>query len=378
MPKQYSEEFRKQVVAFYEKKQSITLAAEKYNVGTSTVARWVNDYTIRGPLEEQFTLSEFKELKRKYARSQHLLEIIKLSKLFDEIDLQKRLRILAQLYEQTELYSVRELCEALNVDRGTFYNHIFRKADRTKFLEEQAQAMLKVQEVFDEGQQRYGAAKISAILAENGVVVSTRRVKRIMDELGLECIQRGAKSSYRRQQERMKRNLLNREFKAERINQKWVSDITYFKLKNYPVYLCVILDLFSRRVIEYKVSKKCSTNLVTATFKKAFEKRGNPTGLMFHSDRGSQYISETFQKALRERSVTQSFSNSGKPYDNAVMESFFAIFKKEEAYRRNYTSENDFKKSVDEYIEFYNERRPHSTLAYKSPVRFEELYGKNK
>lgn len=378
MPKQYSEEFRKQVVAFYEKKQSITLAAEKYNVGTSTVARWVNDYTIHGPLEEQFTLSEFKELKRKYARSQHLLEIIKLSKLFDEIDLQKRLRILAQLYEQTELYSVRELCEALNVDRGTFYNHIFRKADRTKFLEEQAQAMLKVQEVFDEGQQRYGAAKISAILAENGVEVNTRRVKRIIDELGLECIQHGAKSSYRRQQERMKRNLLNREFKAERINQKWVSDITYFKLKNYPVYLCVILDLFSRRVIEYKVSKKCSTNLVTATFKKAFEKRGNPTGLMFHSDRGSQYISETFQKALRERSVTQSFSNSGKPYDNAVMESFFAIFKKEEAYRRNYTSENDFKKSVDEYIKFYNERRPHSTLAYKSPVRFEELYGKNK
>ncbi len=378
MSKQYPEEFKKQVVACYEKKHSLVFAAEKYNVAVSTVARWVNDYTIHGPLEEQFTLSEFKELKRKYARSQHLLEIIKLSKLFDEIDLQKRLRILAQLYEQTELYSVRELCEALNVDRGTFYNHIFRKADRTKFLEEQAQMMLKVQEVFDEGQQRYGAAKISAVLAANGVTVSTRRVRRIMDELGLECIQHGAKSSYRRQQERMKRNLLNREFKAERINQKWVSDITYFKLKNYPVYLCVILDLFSRRVIEYKVSKKCSTNLVTATFKKAFEKRGSPAGLMFHSDRGSQYISETFQKALRERSVTQSFSNSGRPYDNAVMESFFAIFKKEEAYRRNYTSENDFKKSVDEYMKFYNECRPHSTLAYKSPVRFEELYGKNK
>lgn len=378
MPKQYTEEFRKQVVACYEKKQSISFAAEKYNVATSTVARWVNDYTIHGPLEEQFTLSEFKELKRKYVRSQHLLEIIKLAKLLDEVDLQRKLRILAQLYEQTELYSVRELCEALNVDRGTFYNHIFRKADRSKYLEEQAQLMLKVQEVFEEGQQRYGSEKISAILTESGVVVSKRKVKRIMDELGLESIQRGAKSSYQKQQERMKRNLLNREFKAERMNQKWVSDITYFKLKNYPVYLCVILDLFSRRVVGYKVSKKCSTNLVTATFKKAFENRGNPAGLMFHSDRGSQYISETFRKVLRENSVTQSFSNSGKPYDNAVMEAFFASFKKEEAYRRNYTSENDFKKSVDEYMNFYNERRPHSTLAYKSPIRFEELYGKNK
>ena len=139
--------------------------------------------------------------------------------MFDEIDLQKRLRILAQLYEQTELYSVRELCEALSVDRGTFYNHIFRKADRTKFLEEQAQTMLKVQEVFDEGQQRYGAAKISAVLAENGVIVSKRRVKKIMDELGLESIQRGAKSYYRMHKDRMKRNLLNREFKAERMNK---------------------------------------------------------------------------------------------------------------------------------------------------------------
>lgn len=378
MPKEYTKEFRKQVVACYEKEQSLTYVAEKYSVATSTVARWVNDYTIHGPLEEQFTLSEFKELKRKYARCQHLLEIIKLAKLLDEVDLQRRLRILAQLYEQTELYSVRELCEALNVDRGTFYNHIFRKADRSKYLEEQAQLMLKVQEVFEEGQQRYGAEKISAILAESGVVISKRKVKRIMDELGLESIQRGAKNSYQKQQERMKRNLLNREFKAERMNQKWVSDITYFKLKNYPVYLCVILDLFSRRVVGYKVSKKCSTNLVTATFKKAFENRGNPTGLMFHSDRGSQYISETFRKVLRECSVTQSFSNSGKPYDNAVIEAFFASFKKEEAYRRNYTSENNFKKSVDEYMKFYNERRPHSTLAYKSPVRFEELYGKNK
>jgi len=378
MSKQYPEEFRKQVVACYEKKHSLVFAAEKYSVAVSTVARWVNDYTIHGPLEEQFTLSEFKELKRKYARSQHLLEIIKLSKLFDEIDLQKRLRILAQLYEQTELYSVRELCEALNVDRGTFYNHIFRKADRSKYLEEQAQLMLKVQEVFDEGQQRYGAEKISAILTDSGVTISKRKVKRFMDELGLESIQRGAKSSYQKQQERLKKNLLNRKFKAERMNQKWVSDITYFKLKNYPVYLCVVLDLFSRRVVGYKVSKKCSTNLVTASFRKAFEERGNPEGLMFHSDRGSQYVSETFRKILRDCSVTQSFSNSGRHYDNAVMEAFFASFKKEEAYRRKYTSENDFKKSVDEYIKFYNERRPHSTLAYKSPCRFEELYGKKK
>ncbi|MBE7048183.1 MAG: IS3 family transposase [Ruminococcaceae bacterium] len=376
MPKKYSDEFKKQVIAYYDKQHSIIQTAEKYNVAISSVARWINDYTIRGSLEESFTLSEFKTLQRKYERTQHLLEIIKLTKLLDEVELQRRLRILANLYEKTELYSVRELCEALNVDRGTFYNHIFREVDRSKYLEEQSQLMLKVQQIFEDAQQRYGAAKICAVLAQNGINVGKRRVKSIMDELGLESVQRGAKNSYKKEQERLKRNILNREFKAERMNEKWVSDITYFKLKNYPVYLCIILDLFSRKVVGYKVSKKCSTNLVTATFKQAFENRGQPQGLMFHSDRGAQYISDTFRLLLRDCGVTQSFSNSGKPYDNAVIESFFSTFKKEEAYRRNYRSENEFKKLVDEYIMFYNEKRPHSTLAFKSPNRFEEVYGK--
>ena len=99
--------------------------------------------------------------------------------------------------------------------------------------------------------------------------------------------------------------------------------------------------------------------------------------MTFHSDRGGQYISDTFEKLLRQCEVKQSFSASGRPYDNAVVETFFATFKKEEAYRRDYSSEQDFHKSVDQFIQFYNEMRPHQTLAYKTPMRFEELYGKD-
>ncbi len=142
------------------------------------------------------------------------------------------------------------------------------------------------------------------------------------------------------------------------------------------MYLCVIIDLFSRRVVWWRVSRKSSTHLVTATFRQTFEDRGRPSELTFHSDRGGQYISETFMSLLRSCGVRQSFSNSGRPYDNAVAETFFATFKKEEAYRRDYSSEADFLKSVVEYIRFYNEVRPYQTLAYKSPARFEELYGK--
>ena len=175
----------------------------------------------------------------------------------------------------------------------------------------------------------------------------------------------------------MKQNLLDREFTAKRKNEKWVSDITYFKVNDCAIYLCVIIDLFSRKVVGYRISRKCSTHLATSTFRKAFADRGEPKNLMFHSDRGSQYISVTFQDLLKECGVIQSFSFTGKPHDNAVAETFFATFKKEEAYRRNYTSENDFRKSVEEYIFFYNEKRPHATIGYKTPSRFEELYGKD-
>lgn len=197
-----------------------------------------------------------------------------------------------------------------------------------------------------------------------------------MNKLGLKSIREGAKSSYQWQQAHRKRNLLAREFTAKSMNEKWVSDITYFKVKNYGIYMCVIIDLFSRKVVGYRISRKSSTHLATATFRKAFADRGEPKDLMFHSDRGSQYISTAFQDLLRACGVTQSFSFSGRPHDNAVAEAFFSSFKQEETYRRNYTSENDFRKSVEEYILFYNEKRPHATLAYKTPTRFEEIYGK--
>ena len=138
------------------------------------------------------------------------------------------------------------------------------------------------------------------------------------------------------------------------------------------IYTCVILDLFSRKVVAYKISKKNSTQLITSTFKMAWEQRSPKAGLIFHSDRGSQYTSHRFQQLLRECSVIQSFSSSGKPHDNAVAESFFATFKKEELYRKDYTSETDFKRGVDSYIQFYNCQRPHRTLRNQTPCQAEE------
>ena len=372
MPKQYPEEFRKQVTAICATGVPLVAISEKYHISLNTLYRWRKEYQ---QADDSGTIKDYSILSRQHERQSHILQIIRLSNIIDDVPRRKRLEILARLHEQFEQYSVHELCEALNISRGTFYNHIFRKADRAEYLQRQQELMLQVQRIFDDSQQRFGAEKIRVVLAENGIRVGKKRIRQIMQELDLISIRENAKSNYRSRQEYLKRNLVNQEFRVTRPNEIWASDITYFKIKGYAVYLCVIIDLFSRKVVGYRVSRKCSTHLVTATFKDAFRVRGNPTGLTFHSDRGGQYISDTFYKLLQQGGVKQSFSRSGRPCDNAVAETFFASFKREEAYRRDYSSEADFRKSVDEYVRFYNEQRPHQTLAYKSPVRFEELYG---
>lgn len=144
----------------------------------------------------------------------------------------------------------------------------------------------------------HGAEKIRVTLAENGVKVGKKRIRAIMQELGLVGVRENAKRNYKKRQESFKQNLMKQNFTVKRMNEVWVSDITYFKIKDYTVYLCVIIDLLSRRVVGYRVSRKSSTLLVTATFKAAFVTRGAPAHLTFHSDRGGQYISDTFQMLL--------------------------------------------------------------------------------
>ena len=289
--------------------------------------------------------------------------------------LQKKLTSLKALYRQPDNpYSVHELCDALGVARGPFYNHIFRRADWSKYEEEQTQFVLKVKPVFDDSEQRFGAEKLRIVLADSGICTSRKRIATIMQELGLHSIRADAKKQFKRKQQYAKQNLLKREFSASCPNQIWVSDITYFKVKSYWAHLCIILDRYSRKIIGWRVSRHMSTNLVTTTFESAFQERGQPKNLTFHSNRGGQYISKTLMGLLQQNGVKQSFSASARPLDNAVAETFFASFKREEAYRKDYTSEQHFRRIVEEYIRFYNEVRPHQTLNYKTPQAFEDAY----
>ena len=378
MPTEYPADFKQKVIKRYQNGESIKSLSHELHIAQGTLYRWRKAYcTIQGTTRT-YTPKEFDAISRRLAKLEHEMEIIRLSQCIANVPLQKRLSISENLHHQSDnTYSVHELCEALDVARGTFYNHIFRRADRSQRDQEQTQLMRLVQQAFDDSGQRYGAEKIRITLAEGGIRVSTKRIATIMQELDLRSIRLDSKKQFKKHQKYRKQNLLEQQFTAEHPNQTWVSDITYFKLNDYWLYLCIILDLFSRKIIGYRVSRNASTNLVTSTFRIAFRERDTPADLTFHSDRVKQYTSTAFTTLLQKCGVKQSFSATARPHDNAVAEAFFASFKREEAYRREYTSEQSFRKSVEQYVQFYNEVRPHRTLRYKTPQAFEAAYHEN-
>ena len=170
-------------------------------------------------------------------------------------------------------------------------------------------------------------------------------------------------------------NHLHQEFNQKAPDLVWASDFTYIKVAGKWYYLCIVMDLFSRKVIAWNISSKPDVDLVMDAFKKAYDKRNKPIGLMFHSDRGTQYTAFSFRQLLDSLNVVQSFSKKGYPYDNACCECFFKYLKKEETNRRTYHSLNELQMSVFEYIEgFYNSRRPHSSLEMLTPNEKEELF----
>lgn len=187
------------------------------------------------------------------------------------------------------------------------------------------------------------------------------------------AIRTSSKTLYDQEQKR-KENIVKQNFTVKKPNEVWVSDVTYYKFNNTIFYICVIIDLYARKVITYNVSNANNTRLVKRTLKEAYEERKPDSNLIFHSDNGSNYTSKSFMKYLKELNITQSFSRPHIPYDNSVVESFFKYLKAEELYRTKYKSEREFKESLARYMTFYNTERPHSIIKYWTPDKWESKY----
>lgn len=324
-----------ELVKKYWKGQSVASLCSESGIPRSTLYSWLKPYrqlqSSEKCLYSFFTQKDYTDLKRHADKLEKMLEIVQATGCTAKSPLDEKIEVFRSIQGQ---YSARLICDALNISRSTYHKRII-KNDNPSMNEQHKQEISKqIRAVFDESEQRYGADKILAVLTARGFRTSKKFILQRMREMGLKSISVHSKKDYVKLNP--KRNIVRQHFFAERPNQIWVSDVTYIKYQNHFFFLCVIIDIFSRKVIAHRISPRNSTQLITFTFREAYNKRSPEKGLIFHSDRGTQYTSTTFRKLLVSCNVTQSFSRTGTPYDNAVAESFFAFLKREEIYRRNY------------------------------------------
>ena len=375
----YSEEEKRILVSLYYSGKTVSDVCQEHQISRSTFYTWVQAYR---PVESKdssrtITPKDFDSLLRRCEKQEQIIAVLKSIPAIADVTTQEKLAVLEPFYGQ---FSVHVLCEALDVPRGTFYNHIKRnKRDNSSYAKHREELRTAIQEIFEESRQTFGSEKICAVLHERGYRAGTTLIRELMSELGLSSVAATSKRQWKKSNSyERKANILQRQFHADAPNCVWVSDVTCLKLKDRFYYLCVIIDLYSRKVIVHKVSTRNSTQLITATLKMAYNIRTPGENLIFHSDQGSQYTSHEFRQLLKKLKITQSFSNAGTPHDNAVMESFFAVFKKEEFYRSAYRSEAELRKKVDKYITFYNQKRPHTTLGLQTPEQYEDAFFRKK
>ena len=265
------------------------------------------------------------------------------------------------------------LCEALGVSRGGFYAWLTRPRSQRARRDEVLGA--KIRTSFLQSDRTYGARRVWHDLLAEGEACGLHRIERLMRQQAFRArprrrrmpVETGPPSSGA-----ISPNVLNRQFEAVAPNRKWVADFTYLWTAEGWLYVAAVVDLFSRRVVGWSMQATMTAQLVTDALVMAIWRRGKPEAVLHHSDRGSQYTSEPFQRLLTEQGVACSMSRSGNCWDNAAMESFFSTLKTECTARTTYRTRNQARADVFDYIErFYNPRRRHSTLGYLSPMEFE-------
>jgi len=269
------------------------------------------------------------------------------------------------------------LCEALGVSRGGFYAWLTRPRSARARSNEELGA--KVRASFLASDRTYGARRVWHDMLADGVSCSLHRIERLMRQQALKARPRRRRlpsDTGERSTNAISPNVLDRTFQASSANRKWVADFTYIWTAEGWLYVAAVIDLFSRRVVGWSMSATMTAQLVTDALIMAIWRRGKPDALMHHSDRGSQYTSEQFQRLMADHGVICSMSRAGNCWDNAAMESFFSSLKTERTARKTYRTRDEAKADVFDYVErFYNVKRRHSTIGYISPMEFEMQTG---
>ena len=272
----------------------------------------------------------------------------------------------------SDQHSIQMLCEVLDIPRSTYYDRLNKKeSNRDRENRELTQRMI---EIHKESKQRYGAPKIHHLLVQEGFQVSIKRVQRLMRKAGIQSIVTKKFRPTKCKEKVVEReNVLKRDFSTTTMNEKWVGDITYIHtIKDGWCYLASIMDLHTKKIVGYSFSRSMTTGLISKALENAYQTQQPHDGLIFHSDLGSQYTSDEFAKVIKSYNIKHSFSYKGSPYDNACMESFHAILKKEEVNHVRYFDFNSARIELFKYIEgWYNRKRIHGSIGYKTPQELE-------
>ena len=267
-------------------------------------------------------------------------------------------------------YPVEKMCKILKVSKSGFY----KRSKRPPKQYDELALLTDIKAIHKKSRGTYGYRRITKALKKKGYIVNKKKVARLMRENGIYGLQTKRfkpKTTISEHNYPISPNLLNRNFRVKEKNKAWVSDITYIKINSIWCYLCTVIDLANREVIGWALENHMKTSMVIQAVSSAVKKTGQKIleGLIFHSDRGSQYASHDFRKYLDSIGAVSSMSGKGNCYDNAVAESFFATLKREEINKKEYKNIEKARIEIFEYIEiFYNRQRLHSALGYQTPA----------
>lgn len=276
---------------------------------------------------------------------------------------------------QRNEFPATRMCGVLGVSSSGYYAWCKRPPSKREMANREL--CKKIEVVYNENHKVYGSPRIYHALKKQGVVCSENRVARLMRLRGLRARQtkRFKVTTKRNKAHPVAPNLLNRDFEANRPNQKWLTDITYILTLEGWLYLAAVLDLYSRRIIGWAMSDRMTSDLTVDALKMAIVQRQPELALLHHSDQGSQYTDGTYQALLKNHGIQVSMNGVGSWYDNAPMESFFGTLKSEWVYHRVYRTRDEARSDIFYYIEvFYNRRRLHSSLGYLSPEEYELIH----
>lgn len=370
----YTLEIRNQSINAYKNGKTANEICEAFGISRTCLYNWIKRYNVRNDNGSfpKYTYAEVIDLQKQVKRLEKTKEILQSA--FDSLNLTltKKLEIADNLKGK---YQAMDICRTIDINHSTFSNHSRRRKVVTKYEIHDSFLKTHILRIYNESGERFGAKKILEKLVTENIRTSIRKVSLLMRELNIKSKRRNnpvktvSKPKYFYYKNKLRQN-----FNQKQPNTFWVGDVTCIKIRDNQYYLCVVMDLFSRKIISYEFSARNSISLVVNAFKTAFESRNNPQGLTFHSDQGATYASNQYKSLLKTLKVEQSFSKRGTPYDNSVVEAFFSNLKRDDLHSRQFEYFDDMKCAIKNYIEHYNSYRPHESLGYKTPNQVEIEY----